>query len=192
MREAILRKARESAAIKVAFFEEYADELETCVREMAARFREGGRLWTFGNGGSSCDADHLAVEFTHPVIEKRRPLPAASLVHPATLTAIGNDTDFSRVFDEQLDLFARPGDMAIGVSTSGSSANVTRALRRARAKRVLAIGFAGRDGGQMVDACDHCFIVKTWSAHRVQETHTALLHLIWDQLHVALGEEDVL
>lgn len=193
MREAILRKARESAEIKVRFFEENAEELEKCVRAMAERFRAGGRLWVMGNGGSACDAQHVAVEFQHPIIEKRRALPASALtVDTATLTAIGNDTDFSRVFTDQLELLARPEDMALGISTSGASANVNRALRRAREMKLLTIGFSGRDGGQMPDSCDHCFTVKAWSIHRVQETHTVLLHLLWDLLHVAMGEDDVI
>jgi D-sedoheptulose 7-phosphate isomerase len=193
MREAILRKAKESADVKIRFFEENAEALERCVREMAVRFGAGARLWVMGNGGSACDAEHIAVEFQHPILEKRKALPAIALTTGnATLTAIGNDSDFSRVFTDQLELLAGSGDIALGISTSGASANVNRALKRAKELGLMTIGFAGRDGGQMPEACDYCFTVKTWSIHRVQETHTALLHLIWDQLHVALGEEDVL
>ena len=193
MREAILRKARESADVKIRFFEENAEELERCVRTLAERFRAGGRLIVMGNGGSACDAQHVAVEFLHPIIEKRKALPAVALtVDTAMMTAIGNDTDFSRVFVDQLELLGRREDVALGLSTSGSSANVNRALKRAREMGLLTIGFAGRDGGQMPEVCDYCFTVKTWSIHRVQETHTALLHLLWDQTHVALGEDDVL
>jgi D-sedoheptulose 7-phosphate isomerase len=193
MRDAILRKARESAEVKVRFFEEEAEALERCVRALAERLRDGGRLLVMGNGGSACDAEHAAVEFLHPIVEKRRPLPAFALTSSsAALTAIGNDTDFARVFVDQLELLARPGDAALGISTSGASANVNRALKRARELGLLTIGFAGRDGGRMPDVCDHCFVVRTWSVHRVQETHTALLHLLWDEVHVALGEDDVL
>ncbi|HET9595236.1 MAG TPA: SIS domain-containing protein [Anaeromyxobacteraceae bacterium] len=193
MRDAILRKARESAEVKLRFFEESADSLEACVRALADRFRAGGRLFVMGNGGSATDAAHVAVEFVHPIVEKRRPLPATALTaDPATLTAIGNDTDFSRVFVDQLEILARPGDAALGISTSGASSNVNRALRRGRELGLLTVGFAGRDGGRMPDVCDHCFVVRTWSVHRVQETHTALLHLLWDEVHVALGEDDVL
>jgi D-sedoheptulose 7-phosphate isomerase len=193
MKDAILRKARESAEVKLRFFEENAAALEACVRALAERFRAGGRLFAMGNGGSAADAAHVAVEFVHPIVEKRRPLPAWTLTaDPAALTAIGNDSDFARVFVDQLELLARPGDAVLGISTSGASANVNRALRRARELGLLTIGFAGRDGGRMPDLCDHCFVVKTWSIHRVQETHTALLHLLWDEVHVALGEEDVL
>lgn len=193
MKEAILRKARESADIKMSFIEANVGRLEACVRAMAARFQEGGRLLTFGNGGSASDAAHTAVEFIHPIIEKRRALPALALTTDgATLTALGNDIDFSRVFTQQLEMFAQPKDIALGFSTSGASANVNRALKRGKEMGLLTLGFAGRDGGRMADACEFCFVVPTWSIHRVQETHTLLLHLIWDQVHVALGEPDVI
>jgi D-sedoheptulose 7-phosphate isomerase len=146
-----------------------------------------------GNGGSACDAQHVAVEFMHPIIEKRKPLPATALtIDTATITAIGNDTDFSHVYVRQLELMARPGDIALGISTSGSSANVNRALKRAREMQLLTIGFSGRDGGRMREVCDYCFTVKSWSIHRIQETHTVLLHLLWDLVHVANGEDDVI
>lgn len=193
MREAILRKARESAALKLQFADENAALIERCARALAERFAAGGRLFTIGNGGSACDAAHVAVEFQHPIVEKRRPLPAHALAaDTALVTAIGNDTDFARVFVDQIELNARHGDALLGISTSGASANVTRALGRARQLGLLTIGFAGRDGGQMPDLCEFCFVARSWSIHRIQETHMLLLHLIWDQLHVALGEDDVL
>jgi len=191
--EAMLRKARESAALKVAFVEQQADKIAACVRALAERFAAGGRLLVMGNGGSACDAQHVAVEFQHPIVEKRRALPAVALAaDTALLTAVGNDADFSQVFARQIDLLARPEDAALGISTSGASANVNRALRRAREKGLLTIGFAGRDGGAMLYLCQFCFVVPTWSIHRIQETHTLLLHLLWDEVHVALGETDVL
>ena len=193
MRDSIIRKARESARITQQLIEDEAERIERCCLALAERFAGGGRLLVFGNGGSACDALHVAVEFTHPIIEKRRPLPALALgLDVASLTAIGNDGDFGRVFVDPLELFARPGDAVLGLSSSGQSANVNRALRDARRRDLLTIGFAGRDGGEMVDLCEHCFVVPTWSVHRVQEAHTALLHLLWDQVHVALGEDDVL
>ena len=193
MRDAIARKVRESTDVATQFFAENADGLERCVRALAQRFQAGGRLWAMGNGGSACDAQHVAVEFMHPIIEKRRPLPAAALtVDTALLTAVGNDTDFSHVFVEQLELLARPGDVALGISTSGASANVNRALHRARELGLLTIGFAGRDGARRPEVCDYCFTVRSWSVHRIQESHTALLHLLWDLTHVAMGEDDVL
>jgi D-sedoheptulose 7-phosphate isomerase len=193
MTEAILRKARESAELKVKFFAAEAPAIERCAHALAERFAGGGRLLVIGNGGSACDAQHVAVEFQHPIIEKRRALPALALTNDiALLTAVGNDTDFSRVFADQIELLSRPADVLLGLSTSGASANVNRALATARKRGLLTIGFAGRDGGAMPDVCDFAFVVPSWSIHRIQEVHTTLLHVLWDQLHVAMGEDDVL
>jgi D-sedoheptulose 7-phosphate isomerase len=193
MTDPLVRKARESAELMSRFVEHNAPLLSACARALADRFARGGRLYVMGNGGSACDAMHAAVEFQHPILEKRRPLPAVALgVDPALLTAVGNDTDFARAFVDQLELFARPCDAALGISTSGASANVNRALRRARELDVLTVGFAGRDGGSMIDLCEYRFVVPSWSIHRTQETHTLLLHLLWDQVHIVLGEDDVL
>jgi D-sedoheptulose 7-phosphate isomerase len=193
MNDAILRKARESASLKLQFFEANAVTIERCVTALAARFQSGGRLLVMGNGGSACDAQHVAVEFQHPILEKRRALPALALASDvALLTAVGNDSDFSRVFAAQVELLGGPTDALLGISTSGASANVNRALVRAKSLGLLTIGFAGRDGGQMRELCDFCFTVPSWSIHRIQEVHTTLLHVLWDQLHVALGEDDVL
>ena len=96
------------------------------------------------------------------------------------------------MFVAQLELVARDVDVALGISTSGTSPNVVRALRRARELGLCTIGFSGRDGGPLADACEHAFVVPSWSIHRIQEAHTVLLHLLWDQVHVALGEPDVL
>lgn len=193
MRDAILKKVRESQDTSARFFAENAERLEACARALADRFERGGRLFTMGNGGSACDAAHVAVEFVHPVVEKRRALPASALTGDApTMTAVGNDVDFAVVFERQLEILAGPADAVLGISTSGASANVVRALKRSRERGLLVIGFAGRDGGRMVEVCDPCFVVKTWSVHRIQEAHTILLHLLWDLVHVAMGEEDVL
>jgi D-sedoheptulose 7-phosphate isomerase len=193
VKEAILAKARESAETSLRFFEVNFERIERCARELAERFSRGARIFTFGNGGSACDAQHVAVEFLHPITEKRRALPAIALsADVATITSIGNDSDFSRTYADALSVLARGEDIALGISTSGASANVVRALRRARELGLFTVGFAGRDGGLMRDACDHSFIVESWSIHRIQETHVALLHVLWDAVHVALGEEDVL
>ena len=193
MRDAILRKARESAALQEQFFTAHAEDIERCVHALAERFAAGGRLLCMGNGGSACDAQHVAVEFQHPIIEKRRALPATALANDvAFVTAVGNDTDFSRVFADQIELYGRPSDALLGISTSGSSANVNRALAAARKKGLLTIGFSGRDGGAIPELCDFAFVVGSWSIHRIQEVHTTLLHVLWDQLHVAMGEDDVL
>jgi D-sedoheptulose 7-phosphate isomerase len=193
LREAILRKCRESIATKEKFFVDHADQIVVCCQAMARSFDEGGRLFVMGNGGSSCDAAHVSVEFMHPIIEKRPALPALALTtDTALLTAVGNDQDFALAFLEQLRMLARKGDMALGISTSGKSANINRALQAAREIGMLTVGFSGRDGGRMPEYCDYCFTVPSFSIHRIQETHETLLHVLWDLIHVVRGEEDVI
>ncbi len=193
LRDKVLRKCRESMATKEQFFTEQADRIAECCRALARAFSEGGRLFVMGNGGSSCDAAHVAVEFMHPILEKRPPLPALALTtDTALLTAVGNDQDFSVAFVEQLRMLGRTGDMALGISTSGKSANINRALQAAREIGMLTVGFSGRDGGRMPEHCDWCFTVPSFSIHRIQETHETLLHVLWDLIHVIRGEEDVI
>ncbi len=193
MKDAILRKARESAEVKEAFFRAEADAIERLARAMAAAFERGGRLFVMGNGGGATDAQHVAVEFAHPIIEKRRALPALALsADPALLTAIANDRDFARVFGDQLRVLARPGDMALGLSTSGQSPNLVHGLEVARDLGLLTAAFTGKDGGRLAGLADHSFVVPSFSIHRIQETHVALYHVVWDLVHVAMGADDVL
>ena len=193
MKEAILRKARESAEVKEQFFRVEAGRIEALVRVMTERFTGGGRLYCMGNGGSATDAQHVAVEFFHPIIEKRRPLPALALAaDQALVTAISNDRDFAKVFADQLRVLGKPGDMALAISTSGHSPNLVQAMEAARDLGLLTIAFTGKDGGRLVELADHCFVVPSFSIHRVQETHVALYHIVWDLVHVALGEDDVI
>lgn len=189
----ILRQSREAADTKQQFFNENAEKIAECCSAMAKAFDGGGKLLAFGNGGSCCDAMHMVVECTHPIIERRPALPALALTTDmATLTAIGNDQDFSLAYVQQLRLMARPGDIAMGMSTSGKSSNVNRALQAAREMGLLTIGYAGRDGGRMPAHCDYCFVIPSFSIPRIQETQETLLHIMWDLVHVIRGEEDVL
>jgi D-sedoheptulose 7-phosphate isomerase len=193
VKEAILRKARESADVKEQFFRAEADRIEALVRAMAVRFSSGGRLYVMGNGGSATDAQHISVEFFHPIVEKRKPLPAIALTaDQALLTAISNDRDFAKVFADQLRVLARPGDMALAVSTSGKSPNLVQALETARELGLLTVAFTGKDGGRLPDLAEYCFVVPSFSIHRIQETHVTLYHIVWDLVHVALGEDDVI
>jgi D-sedoheptulose 7-phosphate isomerase len=190
---AALRKAAENAATQQAFFEQNAERIAECAERMARAFEAGARLFTMGNGGSACDAEHFALEFCHPVFEKRRALPAQALTtSSAWLSAVGNDKDFALVFAEQLVTLARPGDIAVGISTSGQSANVLRGLAAAREGSLLCVGLSGRDGGRLRERCDYCFVVDSFSIHRIQETHETLIHVLWDLVHVALGAQDVI
>jgi D-sedoheptulose 7-phosphate isomerase len=193
MKDAILRKARESAEVKEAFFRAEADRIEALARAMAAAFERGGRLYVMGNGGGATDAQHVAVEFCHPIIEKRRPLPAVALTTDnALLTAISNDRDFAKIFGDQLRTHARRGDMALALSTSGQSPNLLHALEVARELGLMTIAFTGKDGGRLATLSDYAFVVPSFSIHRIQETHVALYHVVWDLVHVVLGEPDVI
>jgi len=136
---------------------------------------------------------HVAVEFVHPIIEKAPRFSGDILTSDtALLTAIGNDSDFSQIFAEQLRLQGRPGDVALGISTSGMSANVNYGLEAARQIGMLTIGFSGKDGGRTKDVAEYCLTVPSFSIHRIQEVHTTLLHVLWDMVHVMLGEEDII
>lgn len=193
MKETIMRKCRESMEQKEKFFEDNAEEIIKLAEDMAKAFNRGNKLLVMGNGGSACDAMHVAVEFLHPIIEKRRPLPAIALnTDMATITAIGNDKDFSMVFHDQIKMLGKEGDMALGISTSGKSPNIVRALRAAKQMGIMTIAFAGKDGGQMPEVADHCFVVPSFSIHRIQETQETLLHIMWDMIHVVMGEEDII
>ena len=192
-KDSVLRKCRESAAMKEAFFEANAAILEEVCGRIAQALASGHRLFVMGNGGSSCDALHVAVEFVHPIIEKRRAFPAHALTcDTALLTAIGNDADFSQIFAEPLKLFGKAGDIALGISTSGMSANVNYGLQAARDLGMLTVAFAGKDGGRSKDVSEYCLTVPSFSIHRIQEVHTTLLHVLWDMVHVMLGEEDII
>lgn len=192
-REKVMRKCQESVEVKQKFFERYAEQIGELSQKMAERFGRGRKLWVMGNGGSACDAQHVAVEFIHPIIEKRRALPALDLVSQIpVVTAISNDKDFARVFIDQIELWGEKDDMALAISTSGQSPNLIYALEAARKKGMLTIAFSGKDGGRLTEASDYCFTVPSFSIHRIQESHVALLHILWDLTHVALGEEDVI
>jgi D-sedoheptulose 7-phosphate isomerase len=191
-RDKVIRKCGESVEMKKKFFNKYADSLDTMSRAMAARFQKGGRLFVMGNGGSLCDALHMCVEFNHPIIEKRAAFPVIPLMTDiATMTAIGNDIDFTRVYVNQLRLLSLPGDIAMVFSTSGKSPNLIYALQAAREKEILTVAFAGKDGGRFPNLADYCFIVPSYSIHRIQEVHATAVHVVWDLVHIALGAEDV-
>src|SRR3981081_3703525 len=189
----VMHKCKESVEVKEKFLDGYAELIGELSGKMAARVEQGEQRWEMGNSGRACDAQHIAVEFVHPIIEKRRALPAFDLVSQmAVLTAIANDKDFARIFVDQIELNGKPGDMAIAISTSGNSPNLIYALEAVRAKDILTIAFSGKDGGRLADLAEYCFTVPSYSTHRIQESHVALLHILWDLIHVAMGEEDVI
>jgi D-sedoheptulose 7-phosphate isomerase len=190
--ESVRGKATHSADVKRAFFEARADALVAAARAVADVYRCGGRVFAMGNGGSSCDAAHFAVEFMHPVTAGRPALPAVDLAaDTAMMSAVGNDVGFERVFARQLVAQARRGDGLVGFSTSGDSANLLAAYAAAKPMGLTTLGFAGGDGGKMARSADvdYCLVVPTDSIHRVQETHVAAYHILWDLVHTLLAGE---
>lgn len=182
-------KAAESGRLRDQTLSSLAGELGAVATEMAERFATGGRLFSFGNGGSSTDAALVAALFAEPPVG--RPLPARSLVaDEAILTALGNDVGFDLVFQRQLIAYARPGDIALGLSTSGNSENLLCAFAEARRRGMLTVGLAGHGGGHMSvsDQLDHCLVVRSDSVHRIQEAEDALLFELWERVQRRIEE----
>ncbi len=185
-------KIEQIGRLRAVVAETEAARIAACATAMAERFAAGGRLFTFGNGGSSTDATALAALFVAPG-PGHRPLPAVSLTDDiATLTALANDVGFELVFARQLAAAARPSDVALGLSTSGGSANVLRGFAAARERGLLTIGLAGYSGGPMAEAAargeiDHLFVMPSASVHRIQEAQTTTYHVLWELVQQALA-----
>ena len=157
-------------------------------RAMAERFRAGGRMFAFGNGGSATDAEGTVELFRHP--PRGHPLPAVSLVDDrAVLTALANDVGFELVFSRQIMAHGRPGDIAVGFSTSGDSVNVLRAFDEAARRGLLTIGLSGYEGGTMAgrESVHHCLTVRSESVHRIQEAQDAVMLALWDVVQESLA-----
>ncbi|MGB5198784.1 MAG: SIS domain-containing protein, partial [Sedimenticolaceae bacterium] len=190
--ESVRQKSDHSLREKQRFFADNSEALIDAARAVADVYRNGGHMFSMGNGGSSCDAAHFAVEFQHPVTAGRPALAATNLcVDTAVMTAVGNDIGMAHIFVRQLEAHGRAGDGLVGFSTSGNSANLMHAYRKARELGLTTLGFAGGDGGEMLSSqlLDHCLVVDTDSIHRVQEVHVACYHILWDLVHTLLADK---
>lgn len=173
-------KLSESRNLRASVVGAASEHVERAAAEMCNRFRTGGRLFTFGNGGSSTDAKAAADVFSSSWSAPA--LPAFCLVEdPAILTALSNDIGFDVVFSRQVIARGEARDVAMGFSTSGDSANVIRALREAASRQMLTIGLSGYEGGAMAvtDEIDFCFVVPSDSVHRIQEAQDAIVSELW-------------
>ncbi|MEI6206904.1 MAG: D-sedoheptulose 7-phosphate isomerase [Desulfuromonadales bacterium] len=144
-------------------------------------FSRGGKLLVMGNGGSAADSQHFAAEIVSRFRMERPALPAVALsTDTSILTAIGNDYGFDIVFRRQVEALAMPGDIVVGISTSGNSTNVKKALELAREKGCRTIALLGRDGGSIKSACDLALVVPSDDTPRIQEGHIAIIHIVCD------------
>ncbi|HEX3744901.1 MAG TPA: D-sedoheptulose 7-phosphate isomerase [Bryobacteraceae bacterium] len=164
--------------------------LETAAVALVKAYRTGHKALFFGNGGSAADAQHMAAEFVGRYLSERRSLPALALsANCSALTAIANDYGYEEVFARQLEGFAIAGDVAIGISTSGNSPSVIRAVLRAQRLKVFTIGLSGASGGQLRDIVDVLLAVPSEDTPRIQECHILLGHALCDAVDQAMANE---
>jgi D-sedoheptulose 7-phosphate isomerase len=175
----ILRLAADSVALKQRFFEANAGLLVTTGRRMAGCLRAGGKILTFGNGGSAADAQHLAGELVGRFLRDRGALSAIALTTDASVTtAIANDTGYDAVFRRQVEAHGRAGDVAVGITTSGRSPNVVQALQLARERGLVTVGLTGGGGGRLAGAVDYLIDVPHKETARIQEVHVMVVHIL--------------
>lgn len=147
--------------------------------ELAKRFKAGNKLILCGNGGSAAESQHIAAEFVCKFMKDRKPLPALALnANSSSLTAIGNDYDFSKVFERQVEAFAAKGDVVIGISTSGTSQNVINALKKANEIGCLTVGLTGKGGGKIRGVAKITIEVNSNTTSQIQEVQSAIGHII--------------
>lgn len=159
---------------------------EACVRSLQA----GGRLISFGNGGSMCDAAHLAEELTGRYRDDRAPVAALCLNDAAHITCSANDYGFDHIFSRGVTAHARPGDIVLAFTTSGNSPNVLKALEAARDAEAITVGFLGKGGGKSLPLCDHALVVCGETSDRIQEQHIQMVHMLIELIERSLFPEN--
>ena len=177
MKKILLDHVKESLALKQSFFNLEMDHLLAQADDMAERLKRGCRVLVCGNGGSAADAQHMAAELSGRFVKERRALAGIALTtDTSALTAIGNDYGFDRVFSRQVEALGRPGDLLIGISTSGNSPNVILAVEAAKGLGMRTLGLLGRDGGKLKGLVDDALIVPSTVTARIQEVHQMIYH----------------
>lgn len=178
LKTAIVSQLKESGRV-ISATAKLAPTIEKAGEALIACYRRGNKIMTFGNGGSACDAQNFADELVGRFDRNRPPLPAISLtVNSSDLTSIANDFGYENVFSRQLEAHAKPGDIAVGISTSGNSANVLKALASAKRLGLLTIGLTGEGGGKLKGMVDLCVNIPSKNVARIQEAHITVIQ-IW-------------
>ena len=189
MREKILKAFEESISVKEKFAKDNIDAILEVSKVIADTFNDGKKLILFGNGGSAADASHIAAEFVNRFKKERPSLPAIALnTDMAVITAIANDYDYSDVFAKQLKALGAEGDIVLAISTSGSAANVLKAMEVAKKKRLKTIAFTGAKGEKFASKATYAFIVPSDNTPRIQETHITLGHVLCQMVEEILFE----
>ncbi len=187
MEDHIVRTFKESSQLKDAFINDNLQKIVQVVEALTAALKRGNKILLFGNGGSAADSQHLAAEFVNRFMIERPPLAAMALsTDSSVITSIGNDYDFSEIFSKQIRALGQEGDVAWGISTSGSSVNVMRALEVAKKMGLITIGLTGRDGGTIARVVDYALNVASNSTPRVQEVHITVGHVICEMVDFKL------
>ncbi len=183
MDKLIQKRFKESAEVKARFLKENLPKLLESIKLVSHAFEAGNKLFFFGNGGSASDAQHIVAEFVNRYIMDRPPLPAIALTtDTAVLTSISNDMAFIDIFSRQIKALGKEGDVAVGISTSGNSANVIKAFEVAKEMGMKTIAFTGNDGGILAKLADIALIVSSSSTPRIQETHILVGHLLCEMV----------
>jgi D-sedoheptulose 7-phosphate isomerase len=177
----------EIAAVLEEFFRTKGGVVEAVVSAIIKSLRSGGKILLFGNGGSAAEAQHFAAELVNKFLKERRALPAISLTtDTSTITSIGNDRSFDRIFSRQIEALGRKGDVAIALSTSGNSPNIIEGLKAAKKIRMVTIAMTGEGGGKLAvtpgAAPDYLIDVPSTSTPRIQEVHLVVLHIIAEEI----------
>lgn len=180
MKELIEKTVQDSIAAKTAFFSKHTDQIQACARQITQALTNDRKILLFGNGGSAADCQHIAAEFINRFQMERRPLPAIALTtDTSVITSIGNDYSYDDIFLKQIQALGKKGDIALGISTSGNSPNVVKAMSAAKEKGLVTIGFSGT-GGRLKELSSTAFCVESPVTARIQEVHILLAHILCD------------
>jgi D-sedoheptulose 7-phosphate isomerase len=183
MENIIQKRFKESSEVKARFLKENLSRLLEVIKVVAQAFEAGNKLLIMGNGGSAADAQHIAAEFVNRYIIDRPPLPAISLTtDTSVLTSISNDASFVDVFARQVRALGREGDVVLGISTSGNSANIVKAFEVAKEMGVRTVAFTGNDGGALSRIADYSLVVPSGSTPRIQEVHILVGHTLCEMV----------
>ncbi len=190
MKEEIVRAFQESADLKLRFIRQNAEILSQVVKIIVNAFKAGNKVLLFGNGGSAADAQHIAAEFVNRFLIERPPLPAIALTTDTSiLTSISNDYGYVDSFSKQIKALGKEGDVAIGISTSGSAANVIKATKVAREMGLKTVGLTGMDGGELAKAVDLAIVVDSSVTPRIQEVHITIGHVLCEMVDRMLFQQ---